>query len=143
MPFEEPPGLPPFIARQVPFRRRLFELDSGLDQGRRIHLIDEGKSSSRPVLMLHGNPTWSFLWRKVIARLPEFRCVAPDMLGLGLSDRLPNIEDHSLERHTEAIAALVSALDLRNAVLVGQDWGGPIGVCVAARDPRRFTAVVL
>jgi haloalkane dehalogenase len=93
--------------------------------------------------MLHGNPTWSFLWRKVIALLPEFRCVAPDLLGLGFSDRPPRIADHSLERHGAAMAEVVEALDLRGAILVGQDWGGPIATQIGARLPERIAGLVL
>ncbi|HSN86511.1 MAG TPA: alpha/beta fold hydrolase, partial [Thermoanaerobaculia bacterium] len=98
--------------------------------------------SAPPVLLLHGNPTWSFLWRKVIALLPGFRCVAPDLLGLGLSDRLPRISDHSVERHGAAMAELVEKLDLRRIILVGQDWGGPIAAQVGARMPERISGVV-
>jgi cis-3-alkyl-4-acyloxetan-2-one decarboxylase len=92
--------------------------------------------------MLHGNPTWSFLWRKVIALLPGFRCVAPDLLGLGLSDRLPRLSDHAPERHAGALAGLVKALDLRELILVGQDWGGSFGTLLASRVPDRVAGAV-
>jgi len=142
-PFGPPPPLPDFVARQLPFERAVYTLQAGADAGRRIHFIDHGDPAARPLLLLHGNPAWSFLWRRVIARLPAFRCVAPDLLGLGLSDRLPAAADHSLERHGEAIAELVAALDLRGIVLVGQDWGGPIALQVALRHPDRVAGVVL
>ncbi len=138
-----PPPLPDFLAPLLPFRRAVHVLQSGADAGRRIHFIDEGDPAARPVVMLHGNPTWSFLWRKVIALLPEFRCVAPDLLGLGLSDRLPRIADHSLDRHGAAMAEVVEALDLRGVILVGQDWGGPIAAQVGARLPERIAGLVL
>lgn len=93
--------------------------------------------------MLHGNPTWSFLWRKVIPLLPELRCIAPDLLGFGLSDRLPRLEDHSVQRHAEAIVELVEALDLQGIVLALQDWGGPIGAVVGSMVPNRIAGVVL
>ncbi len=93
--------------------------------------------------MLHGNPTWSFLWRKVIALLPGFRCVAPDLLGLGFSDRLPRLADHTVDRHGAAIAEVVEALDLQGVILVGQDWGGPIAAQVGARMPERIAGLVL
>jgi haloalkane dehalogenase len=118
-------------------------LQSGPDAGRRIHLIDEGDPGGRPVFMLHGNPTWSFLWRQVIALLPGFRCVAPDLLGLGLSDRLPRIADHTVDRHGAAMAEVVEALDLNGVILVGQDWGGPIAAQVGARMPERIAGLVL
>ncbi|HKI01947.1 MAG TPA: alpha/beta fold hydrolase [Thermoanaerobaculia bacterium] len=138
-----PPPLPGFLEPLLPFRRAAYALQSGPDAGRRIHFIDQGEPAARPVLMLHGNPTWSFLWRKVIALLPGYRCVAPDLLGLGFSDRLPRMADHSVERHGAAIAELVEALDLRGVILVAQDWGGPIAAQVGARLPERIAGLVL
>jgi pimeloyl-ACP methyl ester carboxylesterase len=137
------PPLQDFLAPLLPFRRTVHVLQSGPDAGRRIHLIDHGDPAARPVVLLHGNPAWSFLWRKVIALLPGFRCVAPDLLGLGLSDRLPRIADHSLDRHGAAMAEVVEALDLRDVILVGQDWGGPIAAQVGARLPERIAGLVL
>lgn len=130
-----PPPLPDFIERQLPFRRGLFTLRSG----ERLHVIDQGDPGARPVLMIHGNPTWSFLWRKVIALLPGFRCVAPDLLGLGLSDR---IDHHSVERHGAAIAELVEGLDLRGVILVAQDWGGPFATEAARLVSDRIAGCV-
>jgi cis-3-alkyl-4-acyloxetan-2-one decarboxylase len=141
--FEAAPALPEFLERQLPFRRRVWQIDEGADRGRSIHFIDEGDERASPILMLHGNPAWSFLWRKVIAALPEFRCVAPDLLGLGLSDTLPRMNDHTPARHADAIAGLVAALDLRGIILLGQDWGGPIATSVAARLPDRIAGVLL
>lgn len=141
--FEPAPPLPDWLAAELPFERGVHRLAHGPDAGRRIHFVDHGPRDARPVLLLHGNPTWSFLWRQVIARLPELRCVAPDLLGLGLSDRLPRYRDHTPERHAGAIAELVEALDLRDAVLVGQDWGGPIAALTGAILPERFTGLVL
>lgn len=89
--------------------------------------------------MVHGNPTWSFLWRKVIALLPGFRCVAPDLLGLGLSDR---IDHHSVERHGAALADLIEGLDLRGVILVAQDWGGPFATEAATRVHDRIAGCV-
>lgn len=138
-----PPPLPDFIARQLPFHRGIHTLREGPDAGRRIHFIDQGDHGARPILLLHGNPTWSYLWRKVIALLPAYRCVAPDLLGLGFSDRLPRLEDHTVDRHGDAVADLVEALDLRGFILVGQDWGGPIAMQVGLRHPDRIAGVVL
>lgn len=142
MPFTDPPPLPDRLARHLPFRRAAYVLGKGPDAGRRIHFIDHGDPSARPVLLLHGNPTWCFLWRKVIPLLPGFRCVAPDLLGLGLSSRLPRPSDHRVERHGAAIAELVESLDLRGVILVGQDWGGPIAAQVGARLPERIAGAV-
>ncbi|HUP65465.1 MAG TPA: alpha/beta fold hydrolase, partial [Thermoanaerobaculia bacterium] len=138
-----PPSLPELIARQFPLARRSWRIEGGIDQGRRIHFVDQGDASAPPVLMVHGNPTWSFLWRRVIALLPELRCVAPDLLGFGLSDPLPASEDHTPARHADAIAALAVALDLRDVTLIGQDWGGPMVLSVAARIPDRVSAILL
>jgi haloalkane dehalogenase len=142
MPLTAPPPLPDRLARHLPFRRAAYTLEKGPDAGRSIHFIDHGDPAARPVLLLHGNPTWCFLWRKVIPLLPSFRCVAPDLLGLGLSSRLPRLADHRVDRHGAAISELVESLDLRGIVLVGQDWGGPIGAQVGARLPDRFAGVL-
>ncbi len=142
MPFTAPPPLPESLARQLPFRRAAYTLEKGPDAGRHIHFIDHGDPAARPVVLLHGNPTWCYLWRKVIALLPSFRCVAPDLLGLGFSSRLPRLADHRVDRHGAAITELVESLDLRGAILVGQDWGGPIGAQVGARLPERFAGLV-
>lgn len=158
MPFlESPPPLPPFLAPHLPFPRRAYRLESGPDAGRCLHFLDSLAPDSRldavgegrwvpqlwPVLLVHGNPTWSFLWRKVIAALPGVRCVAPDLLGLGLSSKPERIGDHSLERHGRAIGELVAALGLSDLVLVGQDWGGPIVAQVGALHPGRIGGLVL
>lgn len=143
MPFFDPPLLPDFVADSLPFQRRVYRLEEGLSAGLHLHFVDHGPQEARPVLFQHGNPTWSFLWRGVIYRLGELRCVAPDLLGLGLSDRLQQVDDHSLERHADAIAHLVEALDLRGIILVGQDWGGPVVTSVGARHPDRIAGVVL
>jgi pimeloyl-ACP methyl ester carboxylesterase len=147
MPFVPPPPLPGFLERRMPFQRAGYVLGSGPDAGRLVHFVDQladtGEPAARPVLLLHGNPTWSFLWRQVIPLLPELRCVAPDLLGLGFSSRLPRIADHSVDRHGAALAELVEALDLRGVVLVGQDWGGPLAAQVGARLPERIGGLVL
>jgi len=143
MSFAPAPALPNFLLSELPHRRRAYRIERGQDTGKLVHFIDQGPERARPVLMLHGNPTWSFLWRKVIPLLPEMRCIAPDLLGFGLSDRLPRLEDHSVQRHAEAIVELVEALDLQGIVLVLQDWGGPIGALVGAMVPNRIAGVVL
>ena len=145
--FEPAPPLPDWLATELPFARGAYRLGRGPDAGRLVHFLDHGPRGARPVVMVHGNPTWSFLWRKVIARLPELRCVAPDLLGLGLSDKPPRYRDHTPERHAGAVAELVEALDLRGAALVGQDWGGPIaalaGSLLDSRSGGRIAGLVL
>lgn len=141
---DDVPALPPFLAVQLPYWRRLYQLERGADAGRRLHFVDQGPPGATPVLLQHGNPAWSFLWRKVIGELGDgFRAVAPDLLGLGLSDRLPRLADHTLDRHADAIAELVEALELERLILVGQDWGGPVVTAVGARLPERVAGLVL
>lgn len=143
MPFTTPPALPGWLSAMLPLRRGAYALERGPDATRRIHFVDDGDRDAPAVVMLHGNPTWSFLWRKVVAALPRCRCVAPDLLGLGLSSVLPSIADHSLDRHAEALVELLDALALPRYVLVGQDWGGPVLAGIGARRPERVAGVVL
>jgi haloalkane dehalogenase len=106
-----------------------------------LHYVDEG--SGPPLLMLHGNPTWSFTWREVIRGLRDrYRCIAPDLPGFGLSTA-PAGYGFTPREHAAAIEHLVQELDLRDATLMVQDWGGPIGFAVAGRQPDRFTAYVV
>jgi haloalkane dehalogenase len=108
-----------------PFQSRWFESD-----GMRVHYVDEG--DGQPIVMCHGNPTWSFLYRKIILRLRgHFRCVAMDYPGFGLSDR-PDGYGYTPREHAEIVGKLVDHLELDRFILMGQDWGGPIGMSVAA-----------
>lgn len=109
--------------------------------GARVHYLDEG--GGPVLLLLHGNPTWSFLYRGLVHRLAgSFRCVAPDHPGFGLS-AAPDGYGHTAAEHTDVLTALVEALDLRDVVLVAHDWGGPIGVAAAARRPGRYRGLVV
>ena len=114
-----------------------------LDQeGLRIHYVDEGSGS--PVLMLHGEPTWAFLYRKIIPTVSGVaRVIAPDYFGFGRSDKPTAIEDYSYDFHYAAIARLVDALDLRDTTVVVQDWGGPIGFRLAVEHPERVARLVI
>jgi haloalkane dehalogenase len=107
----------------------------------RVHYVDEGRG---PVLLLlHGNPTWSFLYRHLIRELAgEFRCVAPDFPGFGLS-KAPPAYDFRPASHADVLREFVRALDLRNAVMMVQDWSGPIGLSVAVRELSRFDGLVI
>ncbi|WP_164012645.1 alpha/beta fold hydrolase [Pyxidicoccus trucidator] len=135
-------ALPDFLARLLPFRSHFAPVRFG-SEPRRMHFLDHGEG--RPVLLLHGNPTWSFLWRKVMAGLQGsgLRLVAPDLIGLGLSDKPRALAGHSLHNHGQAVLDLVERLDLRDVVLVIQDWGGPIGAWMAARSGGRVTGLVV
>ena len=103
----------------------------GLD-GYRMHYVDEG--DGEPILLLHGEPTWSYLWRKIIPQLPG-RKVAPDLIGFGRSDKPEDIRWYSYDRHVDSIVRLVEELDLRGITLVVHDWGGPIGLRFAVEHP--------
>ncbi|WP_323792711.1 haloalkane dehalogenase [Nocardioides sp.] len=110
----------------------------------RMHYLDEGPAEGPVVLLLHGQPTWSYLYRSVIPVLVDagLRVIAPDNIGFGRSDKPSSPYDYTLARHIGWTASLVSGLDLRDVTLVAQDWGGPIGLSVLAREPDRFAAVV-
>jgi len=110
--------------------------------GLRMHYLDEG--SGRPVLLLHGEPTWSYLYRKIIPELtPTARAIAPDYLGFGRSDKPTRIEDYSFDFHSGSIVRLVEELDLRDLTVVVQDWGGPIGLRLAVEHPDRVARLVI
>jgi haloalkane dehalogenase len=118
-----------------PFQSHWFETD-----GVRVHYIDEG--AGRPILMCHGNPTWSFLYRKIILRLRgQFRCVAVDYPGFGLSDR-PQGYGYTPAEHAAIVGRLVDHLGLDDFIVMGQDWGGPIGMTVASQRAERVGGLV-
>jgi haloalkane dehalogenase len=110
--------------------------------GLRLHYLDEG--AGPPVLLLHGEPTWSYLYRKVIPELTGVaRAIAPDYLGFGRSDKPLARETYTYDFHVRSITRLVEELDLRDATVVVQDWGGPIGLRVATENPDRFARLVI
>lgn len=110
-------------------------------EGSRVHYVDEG--SGPPLILLHGNPTWSFLYRDIVSALRDrFRCIAIDYPGFGLSQASPGYGFTPAE-HADVVEQLIIRLDLRDAILMVQDWGGPIGFAVAARHPDRFSAFVV
>jgi len=110
----------------------------------RIHTVDEGPKDASPVLMLHGEPSWSYLYRKMIPVLTAVghRAVAPDLVGFGRSDKPAERTDYTYARHVEWMLAVIESLDLRNITLVCQDWGGLIGLRLAAEHPDRFARIV-
>ena len=110
--------------------------------GLRMHYVDEGAGD--PVLLLHGEPTWAYLYRKMIPALAEVaRTVAPDYLGFGRSDKPTRIEDYSYDFHYGSIERLADELDLRHTTVVVQDWGGPIGLRLAVEHPERVSRLVI
>jgi len=109
----------------------------------RIHYLDEGEG--RPVVLFHGEPTWSFLYRRVIEPLTSsgHRVIAPDYPGFGMSDKPTDPGFYTYDRHVAFMAALIERLDLRSATAVVQDWGGPIGLRLAVEHPDRFDRIVV
>jgi cis-3-alkyl-4-acyloxetan-2-one decarboxylase len=114
-------------------------------RGVRIHYVDEGPRDAPPILMLHGNPTWSYMYRTPIRLLAEagHRCIAFDHMGFGGSEKPAKPSHYTLERHVANAATLIETLDLRDVTLVAHDWGGPIGLGVVQRLRERFRAIVL
>ena len=111
--------------------------------GLRLAHLDEGDGA--PVLFVHGEPTWSFLWRNVLAPVREagFRCLAPDLPGFGRSDKPIDQDWYSYDRHTHALTALLEDLDLNGVTVVVHDWGGPIGLRVAIEQSERIDRIVI
>jgi haloalkane dehalogenase len=119
-----------------PFASRWIEVGDG-----RMHTVDEG--AGRPVVFVHGAPAWSFLWRGAIRALRDrHRCIAPDLLGYGLSEQPRGFSYHPREQ-ARCLTALLAQLDVRDATLVVHDWGGPIGLAWALEQPERVRDVVL
>lgn len=112
-------------------------------ENHRLHVMESGVG--RPVLALHGNPTWGFLWRRVAHELrpSPLRVIAPDLVGLGYSTRPTSSAAHTLDNHARWIAKLVEALELRDWILAVQDWGGAIGLLAAARAEHKPAGIVL
>ena len=126
------------FADEYPFESHWLDLD-----GVRMHFVDEGPRDGEPVLCVHGNPTWSFIWRRLIRELsPLRRVIAVDHIGCGFSDK-PQEYPYRLAQHVTNLRRLIESLDLRNITLVGHDWGGCIGMGAATEVPDRFARFVL
>jgi cis-3-alkyl-4-acyloxetan-2-one decarboxylase len=111
----------------------------------RLHYVDEGPPDADPFLFVHGNPTWSYLWRRPIAELAArgHRCVAFDHMGFGRSDKPPRLSAYALRAHIENALGLIDQLDLRGVTLVAHDWGGPIGLGAMLERRDRLRSIVL
>ncbi|HWA12092.1 MAG TPA: alpha/beta fold hydrolase [Burkholderiales bacterium] len=130
--------LPPHLQAQWPYAPRYARVN-----GWRMHYVDEG--AGEPVVLLHGNPTWGFLYRDVIPPLLQagYRVVVPDMIGFGLSEKPVNEHAHSLDMHAANLAGLMKHLALRNITLVCHDWGGPTGLSYAMSHLAAVRALVI
>ncbi len=123
-----------------PYAPRYTEVD-----GLRIAWVEAGPADGPPVVLFHGEPTWSFLWRTVIPPLAGagLRCLAADMPGFGRSDKPEDLDWYSYDRHTEVLLAWLDELDVRGATAVVHDWGGPIGMRCFVERPERFDRIVI
>jgi haloalkane dehalogenase len=132
------PDLPDWLAKLVPFERYLVDVG---DQ--QMHVMESGQG--RPVVLLHGNPTWGFLYRKVAAELAgePLRVIMPDLIGFGFSSRPASTSDHNLTNHAAWFGQFLDALELDDLIFMGQDWGGAIGTLALADRPGRMTGLVL
>ncbi len=127
------------------FAPHYAEIPSGDGATLRVHYVDDGPRAGRPILCLHGEPTWSFLYRKMIPYFTAagYRTIAPDLVGFGRSDKPSARGDYTYARHVAWLHALLDALDLRGIVLVAQDWGGLLGLRLVAEREERFAAVAV
>jgi pimeloyl-ACP methyl ester carboxylesterase len=131
---------PAWLRALFPWEQQTLQVN-----GRSMAYVDEGERTARPVLLLHGNPTWGFLYRDFIEPLKRagYRVVAPDWVGAGYSDHPRFDASYSLAHHAADLVSLIDQLGLRGFVIVGQDWGGPQGVGAALRRLDRLAALVL
>lgn len=132
-------GLPDF-----PYPPQYLSVEAAGVPPVRMHYVDAGPADGPVCVLLHGQPTWSFMYRKIIAALVDsgVRVIAPDHIGYGRSDKLTEATAYTFARHVDWVHNLVVGLDLSDVTLVAQDWGGPIGLSVLAREPDRFAGVV-
>ena len=128
-----------------PFKPHYLDIkDRQADVSIRVHYIDEGEAASQPVLMLHGEPSWSFLYRKMVSPFVDagYRVVAPDLPGFGKSDKPSARADYTYARHVAWMQDWLRVMDLNDIILICQDWGGLIGLRLVAAEPQRFARVV-
>ena len=129
-----------------PFEPNFTSVPDGDGGNLRMHYVDIGPRTGRPVVFLHGNPSWSYIWRHPLEALSElgFRAIAVDLVGMGLSDKPSELTDYTVARHVAwTRSLLIDALELQDAVLVLHDWGGIIGLRLLADSPDRFAGVAI
>jgi len=121
------------------FQSNYLDVEDGL----RLHYLDEGNKNNPIVLLLHGEPSWSYLYRKMVPVLSKnFRVIAPDLIGFGKSDKLISQQDYSYQKHIDWISSFIEKLNLKNIILFCQDWGGLIGLRIITEMNNRFDLVV-
>ncbi len=126
--------------QDYPFSANYVEVEDNL----RMHYVDEGDAKNPTVLLLHGEPSWSYLYRKMIPVLSEkgFRAIAPDLIGFGKSDKLASRKDYTYQKHINWLTTFIKQLDLQDILLFCQDWGGLLGLRLVAEMEHRFAMVV-
>ena len=128
---------PDWLNKLYPFTSHFFQLKDNLS----LHYLDEGKGD--PILMLHGNPTWSFYYRNLVAEFSKsHRVIVPDHIGCGFSDK-PQDYEYTLKQHIDNLEKLVLELKLKNFIMVAHDWGGAIGFGLIERHPERVKKIIL
>lgn len=129
-------GLPDY-----PFSPHYLDVDTGL----RMHFVDEGPRNGSPVVMLHGEPSWSYLYRHMIPQVASagYRVLAPDLIGFGKSDKPASVDDYSYDRHMQWLTRWLDELNLTNVTLVCQNWGSLLGLRLAAEQHRRFSRIIV
>lgn len=127
-----------------PFTPNYIHVDDTEGGSLRLHYVDEGPKDAPPILLMHGEPTWSYLYRKMIPGLAAagFRVIAPDLIGFGRSDKPSERSDYTYQRHVDWLRALLDELDLQDITLFCQDWGGLIGLRLLAEENNRFSRCV-
>jgi len=128
-----------------PFEPHYIEVADGEGGQLRVHYVDEGPSDAAPVLLIHGEPSWSYLYRKMIPIIVDagHRVVAPDLVGFGRSDKPAEKNDYTFQRHVDWMTSWLEQVDLQDVTFFGQDWGALIGLRLVAENPDRFARVVI
>ena len=132
--------LEPDIQKRYPYKSNFTNVN-----GWRMHYVDEGPRDAKPVLLLHGNPAWGFLWRETVKPLLQagYRVIVPDQIGFGLSEHPHAASAHSLDNHAANLVALIDHLALKNIFFVCHDWGGPTGLCSLLTRQNLASAVAV
>jgi len=128
-----------------PFTPHYLDVPDGEGGGLRTHYVDEGPKDGEPILLIHGEPSWSYLYRKMIPIFvqADYRAVAPDLVGFGRSDKPADHKDYTYQRHVSWMQNWLDQMDLKGITFFGQDWGGLIGLRLVANNPDRFARVVV
>jgi len=127
------------------FEPKYLDVPDGEGGSLRMHYIDEGPADGAPVLLLHGEPSWAYLYRKMVPILTAagHRAIAPDLVGFGRSDKPSEKSDYTFQRHVDWMKSFIEQLGITSVTLFGQDWGSLIGLRIVAEDPDRFARVII